>query len=222
VPVVAGSVSAAKTPKVELCHLDQVLGTYSLNVISASGLAKHLAHGDIIPGEGVLDANCQPVVAARVFARAFADSNGNHTYDADVDDLFTELVDTTGDGLLDAGDTVRTIQYPVDFVGGTAPYGVVDHVISAVEAQAPGLVGVAVDAPAGFTRYSWIRIAGAEAFDEYTITGIDIHSGYQDAFASASDDIRVSSVSPSLPSDLHVTKTFDGDDSWLEISVYAN
>ena len=79
-----------------------------------------------------------------------------------------------------------------------------------------------INDPAGFTRYSWIRISEAEAFDEYTITGIDIHSGYQDAFASASDDIRVSSVSPSLPSDLNVTKPFDGDDPWLEISVYAN
>ncbi|HEX5018654.1 MAG TPA: hypothetical protein VFX15_13840 [Actinomycetes bacterium] len=221
VPLVVGPVSAAKTPKVDVCHLDQVLGTYSVTTIAVSSLAKHLAHGDGLPGDGTFDENCQPVSPARVFARAFADKNGNHTYDRDADVLFTELVDTNGSDVLDVGDTVRTIEYPVDFIGGSEPYGVEDHVVTDVPAgQGPTAVGVSVDDPAGFTSYTWIRVEIGEAFQEATITGIDITSRFQDLFVSDADKIQMSSLSPSHPADLDIEKPFDGDDGWLEIAIY--
>lgn len=114
--ITAGAVSAASKPKIDVCHLDQKLGTYTLTSIPSSTLSKHVAHGDGLPGDGAFDENCQPVPPApRVFAVAFSDTNGNHTYEAGTDRLIAALVDTNEDGTVSVGDTVETDAFPLTF-----------------------------------------------------------------------------------------------------------
>lgn len=50
----------------------------------------------------------------RLLAVAWTDTNGDHTYEAAADSLIAKLVDTNGDGVVNAGDTVTTNQFPRD------------------------------------------------------------------------------------------------------------
>ena len=114
--ITAGAVSAAAKPKIDVCHFDQRLGTYTLTTIPSSSLAKHLAHGDGLPGEGAFDENCQPVPPApRVFAVAFSDTNGNHAFETGTDRLIAALVDANEDGMVSVGDAVETDAFPLTF-----------------------------------------------------------------------------------------------------------
>jgi hypothetical protein len=220
IPLVVGSASAAKTTKIDICHLDQVLRTYSLNTISVTSLAKHLAHGDVFPGEGVLDANCQPV-PARVFVRAFRNADGQPGYNPAADVLYSELVDTNGNASLDAGDTVRVHAYPTDFSGGTGAVGVPSHVVTSVSTNT--LTDVDVLTTSG--EFVWARGAEGETYVEVGADpAVDV-TVFQDNFIggsaiSQSDRISVVSSSPSQPLiPIVVAKDREADDPWLDIAI---
>jgi hypothetical protein len=153
------------------------------------------------------------------FARAWGERDGVPGYDPSSDDLFSELVDTNGDGVVSVGDTVRTVSYPVDFVDGTGTYGVVDHVVIAVVGQDTTFLIVAVDDPVGITQYAWLRFPDIEGFTETTNGANGFASSYIDSFEAGTDQIRLTQDSPSHPAEVSATKAFDGDDAWLEVSL---
>ena len=51
----------------------------------------------------------------RLFAVAFSDTNGNHTYEEGADRLIAALVDANEDGMVSVGDTVETDSFPLTF-----------------------------------------------------------------------------------------------------------
>jgi hypothetical protein len=140
-------------------------------------------------------------------------------YDPSADDLFSELVDTNGDGLVSVGDTVRTVSYPVDFVGGIGSYGVEDHVVTKVDGQDATSIIVSVDDQVGSTQYAWVRFGDAEGFIETTTGANFLSSVYIDDFEAGIDQIQMTQDSPSHPADVSVTKDFEGNDTWLEVSL---
>ena len=199
VPLVVGSASAAKAPKIAVCHLDQVTGTYSLNMISESGVAKHLAHGDGLPGEGDLDANCQPVPPpARVIATAWTDLNGNHVYDEGIDRLIAKLVDTDGSNDVSVDDTITTDQFPLDFAATIfADATVTSFVVTDVN---PG-DATTISVNAGEARFRWLSNPDFDRYDEQLdslVNGFVDRSG-PESCASVGDVLGVLAGSPSQP-----------------------
>jgi hypothetical protein len=73
---------------------------------------------------------------ARVFVRAFTDTNADHVFQAGTDHLIASVVDSNGDGVVSVGDTIFTDEFPLtpDPVTGFGTFGVksatVDHVYS--------------------------------------------------------------------------------------------
>ena len=54
-----------------------------------------------------------------MFATAWTDLNGNHIYDPAVDSLIAKLVDTDRSNAINAGDTITTNRFPLDFAAST-------------------------------------------------------------------------------------------------------
>lgn len=54
--------AAAKAAKVDVCHVNGT-GSYQLLNINGNALPAHLGHGDLLPGAGVLGADCKAAVA---------------------------------------------------------------------------------------------------------------------------------------------------------------
>ena len=214
VPLVVGSASAARPePKVDICHLDHELGTYALISVSASSVAAHLAQGDGLPGEGTFDSNCQVVVeAARAFARAYRDVDGVNGYDPSSDVLYSEVVDTNGNDVLDVGDTVMIFAYPLDFSGATGSVGAPTHVVTSVDqANTPSIVQVTT----AEGSFIWGTNIGGELYLE---AGPLFQTILSDS--ASSDLISVVSGSPSQPvTPMVVNQVSQGDDAWLEIAI---
>jgi hypothetical protein len=151
-----------------------------------------------------------------VFARAWGERDGEPGYNPSSDDLFSELVDTNGDGVVSVGDTVRTVSYPVDFVGGIGAYGVEGHVVTDLVIQDTTFTIVAV----GITQYFWARFPEAEGFTETTTGPSGFASSYMDSFEAGTDQIHMNQDSPSHPADVQpISKAFEGNDTWLEVSL---
>jgi hypothetical protein len=97
------------------------------------------------------------IAPPRVFAVAFADTNGDHTYQDGVDHLIAALIDTNRDGVVDAGDTAVTAEFPLttDPVAGFGSFGVTSATVS-TGVVTPGAVEVSTPA----TIYEWFSNDG--------------------------------------------------------------
>ena len=136
------------------------------------------------------------VSGPRVFALAFSNVDGVSGYDAANDVLIAKLVDTNGDDLVDAGDTVITDRYPLDFsVTSFGTFGVTSHVVANV-AAATGTQASVTDA----SGRSYIIEARetAQRYLESTSTGSTFQTSIFDSIGGA-DLIVAQSSSPSQP-----------------------
>ena len=97
------------------------------------------------------------IAPPRVFAVAFTDTNGDHTYQDGVDHLIAALVDTNRDDAVDAGDTAVTDEFPLttDPVGGFGTFGVTSATLT-TGVVTPGAVEVSTPA----TIYEWFSNDG--------------------------------------------------------------
>ena len=65
--LMASRIAAANEGKVGVCHVDGK-NNYRLISVNANAKPAHLAHGDILPGEGGLGADCSSVVVVESFS----------------------------------------------------------------------------------------------------------------------------------------------------------
>jgi hypothetical protein len=87
----------------------------------------------VLNGKGTGSGSATFTIAPpRVFAIAFTDTNGDHTYQDGVDHLIAALVDTNRDGVVDAGDTAVTDEFPLstDPVSAFGTFGVTSATVT--------------------------------------------------------------------------------------------
>ena len=117
----------------------QSVGDHTVNV------AVGLKNG----GGGTGSASFTVVVAPpRIFAVAYSDTNGNHTYEGGTDRLIAALVDTNQDGDVSIGDTVETDAFPLtlDPVDDFGAFTVKSATVTGVTGFTPGSVQVTTTA----------------------------------------------------------------------------
>jgi hypothetical protein len=118
----AGSLYAAKTPKVDICHYDADQGIYKPISVSINAEQKHLDnHGDLYPNGApgtasvVLDADCKVSVnPLTVLAVAYINVDEEAGY-GEKDIAIAELLDADDNGSINPGDLVRLGEYPTSF-----------------------------------------------------------------------------------------------------------
>jgi hypothetical protein len=150
----------------------------------------------------------------RLFAVAWTDTNGDHTYEAAADSLIAKLVDTNGDGVVNAGDTVTTNQFPRDH-DGTAfePATVTTFDVTSVPIANSG--EIVVGTMAGL--FAWISQGDLEQYQELTpsigtIVLIDD--------PAQCDQIRLEENSPSEIATPSIDVTCDdADNPFLDVTV---
>jgi hypothetical protein len=99
---VGGSKSTTYT--IELTNLSDGDHTVAVAVVAKNGgVGTGSASFTVLPAQPSL------------FAVAFADTNGNHTYEGGTDRLVAALVDSNQDGTVSVGDTVETDAFPLTF-----------------------------------------------------------------------------------------------------------
>jgi hypothetical protein len=157
----AGTVLAAKQPKVTVCHYDKTLDIYvALSVAEAS---KHLAHGDTL-ADGRL-------AGKTVYALAYTNADGIAGYSACGDNLIGAIVEASGDGVPSAGDKVLFGQFPTAF---SAPYGftsfpATEATLTGISAcDASSLVGDVLGAQAAFVHTASVDGFGWGYVQEFT------------------------------------------------------
>lgn len=107
----------------------------------------------VLNGKGTGSGSAPFTIAPpRVFAVAFTDTNGDHTYQDGVDHLIAALIDTNRDDVVDAGDTALTDEFPLttDPVGGFGTFGVTSATLTS------GVITpVGVEVVTAATIYEW-------------------------------------------------------------------
>ena len=98
---------------IDICHwVNEDVGFKHIKINSRSQQAHIDNHGDKVYIEG---ANCNGAVTPWRFAIAFINVDGMPGYDDTVDILIARLDDTNGSLGVDAGDTVVTSSYPLNY-----------------------------------------------------------------------------------------------------------
>jgi hypothetical protein len=188
----------AKAGKTAICHFnaddDPDTPEFELLMVkSGKAVAKHLAHGDGVPGGDVLDENCQIIFA---IAYTDVDPNDGPGFKDGTDVLISKLVDGNDNGVTDVGDKVIPGRYPKDFTATTfgtfqAPQHTIDSSVFS-----SGSSTITAFTTSGFS-FQWFTIAGS---DQYSEAGNGPSSRITDAFASAgSDGLVISAAMPSQP-----------------------
>lgn len=161
-----------------------------------------------------------------VFARAWTDVGDDDAYDPASDVLIAELVDTNRDGVVSAGDTITTNEFPLGFDGATTSFGdflVTSHTVTSLGTVGPEVLEVFV----GSSDFMWSAISGFERYLENPELTLLFDNG---GLAVSCDRLL---VHPSSPSEPDVSAAFDvearcpseeenvvnGDDSFLETMI---
>lgn len=204
-----------------VCHFQSGGGTYKLLELPAKAHSAHLRHGDANPGDFVpgsdeqlrLDGSCQvvPVEADSVGTFALARSGAVSV---------AELVDSNGDGIPSAGDTVLMGQYPLDFdASGFGSFNKAEHTVEVVEVcDANRWLRVTVDTPSG----SFVDFfdGGMERFWEHR-PNLD-NTMLRDGITRSTDKIEAEVNSPSEPDppvDLDRRSVGEGDDHFVDVEL---
>ena len=175
-------------------------------------------------GAGTGSASFTVVVAPpRMFAVAFSDTNGNHTYEGGTDRLIAALVDTNQDGDLSVGDTVETDAFPLtlDPVGDFGDFAVKSATVTSVTGSTPGSVQVATTATliTWASRVSgpvevvqWVPAAGGP--ESYLADNTTSSSGFSDAIS-----INGGAALGAVPSDVVTSGLDQTDNAFVDIGL---
>ena len=226
---VAGTALAAKPTKVQLCHLNPRTETWSLITVVEKKVAAHLAHGDGMPGGAVpgvggatFGDDCSVQGDSTIFAIAWVDRDGNHTYDESNDFLIAKLVDANLNRTLDAGDEVITGGYPLDFVPEQfSVFNVSTHTVDSVFVQAGRTVAFDADANA----YNWETPDEGfdrEVYEERVLDNslVLIQDGHS---TTEGDRILLDDTAPSVPAiERDLSQSNDTNDDFIDVFVLAS
>jgi hypothetical protein len=160
------------------------------------------------------------VAGPRVFALAFSNVDGFPGFDPANDVLIAKLVDTTGDGLLDLGDTVVTERYPLDFAptrfGPFGTFGLTSHEVANVSTTSS--TSAVVTDGAG-RQYSFGSSDTSQKYQEATSGTPRLETSIFDSFGSL-DTIHAQSSAPSHPDTLVDPRIFGtdlGDSPFIDV-----
>jgi hypothetical protein len=148
-------------------------------------------------------------------AVAWTDLNGDHAYEAATDSLIARLVDTNGDGVPSAGDTITTNRFPrLHDASAFEPATVTNFTVTSVPTANSG--EIVVGTAAGL--FAWISQEGLEQYQELQLTVGTIT--LVDGPAPFCDDITLEEDSPSEIA----TPTGDGtcdeaNDAFLDVAI---
>jgi hypothetical protein len=139
---------------------------------------------------------------ARVFATAFTNVDGIAGFNRSADVLIAELVDSSGDNAINAGDTVVMGSYPTDIVPSSfGTFGVTSHVVTGLaQFSAEGvLVNVGDDS------FEWFHGSDTLAIEAYAEYASSDETQIVDTLHASNcndvgDAILVGTASPSQPS----------------------
>lgn len=225
--------------KIMVCHLDRIDDPndpeydgspgWELLEVNEKSLDRHIAHGDALPGTEGLDENCQPVAAAKVFARAYSDSDPNDQvgYNAAVDVLIAELVDASGNGSLDVGDEVRTYQYPKSLTPftsvGFGNFTVTTHTVSNIGIASAARITVYSSGSANEFIFETEAFSGTERYQELEFA-IGISYIIDARGGSGSDGVYIDPNSPSEPEGgVNAPGGNNGnDDQFVDVEINLN
>jgi len=120
--VASAGTSQAAQEKFDVCHMEGN-GSYHLITIAEPGYETHYAHGDGLIGDPVpggtdyvFAEDCTLQRAVDTLAIAFTDIDPTDgSFKAGIDVVIARLLDENGNGIVDVGDTVTTLYYPLDF-----------------------------------------------------------------------------------------------------------
>ena len=225
---IGGTALAAKPAKIQLCHLNPRTGAWSLITVVEKKVDAHLAHGDGFPGEAVpgtaetFGPDCTIQGDGSIFAVAWVDRNGNHTYEADTDFLISKLVDANLNLTLDAGDEVITGGYPIDFTSEQfSVFNVTTHVVADTFVAAGRIV--AFDAAENV--YNWdtpSAEAPRELYEERVLDNSLVL--FWDGHATTQGDrIVTNATAPSAPAiERDLYQENDTNDDFVDVFVLAS
>jgi hypothetical protein len=154
-----------------------------------------------------------------VFAVAYTDIDvSDGEYNPDVDRLIAKVADANDSGVLDAGDSVTTGEYPTDFSATTfGQFATTQHTVSAVTAQSAELCWVEAQSGAFTWQHEDFFL---ESYSEAT-PQLEAISNITDGFETAADDhIKIEVGSPSSPADTFTTFGFVFEDqAFIDIEL---
>ena len=225
-------IEAKGLEKIDICHKDNEEGIFKHIKISAGSQQAHFDnHGDKEYTEG---ANCNDPSPPWRFAIAFINVDDIPGYDNTVDIMVAGLYDTNGNYIVDAGDTVVTHSFPLQF----APCG--DSVTQCLDVRA-FKVNTQVITEVGEVnsttirvewksmRYSWFDSVGGEAYEERDQLAFFDEDGtitrFEDEItlgAGEGDKLFVGDRSPSRPTEeASITRGGNGmDDNFIDVKVH--
>jgi hypothetical protein len=148
-------------------------------------------------------------------AVAWTDLNGDHTYEAATDSLIAKLVDTNGDRVPSAGDTITTNRFPRDH-GATAfePATVTTFGVTSVPIADSGQIVAATAAG----LFDWESPGDLEQYQELVLNGGTIL--LIDGPAPFCDNITLEEGSPSEIATPSGDGTCDeANDAFLDVAI---
>jgi hypothetical protein len=218
---------------VDICHwVNEDVGFKHIKINSRSQQAHIDNHGDKMYIEGE---NCNGAAPPWRFAIAFINVDGLPGYDDTVDILIARLDDTNGNLIVDAGDTVVTNSYPLNFdpCGGSftqcldvRAFKVNTQIITEINEAKEFSINVVWKK----MRYRWFD---ADFFEQYSeIDDAAANDGVRGAAVELEDEISAGSAegdkiivgdrSPSRPSseEVDISRSMsDVDDKFLDVEV---
>jgi hypothetical protein len=155
-------------------------------------------------------------------AVAYSDLDGDHTFSSG-DVLINRLVDTNGDGIPSAGDTIELGQYPIDFtLTNFASFDAPDLIVTDVDQLYYGEIAVTTANWANRLEWHGHPASEGEYYSEWV--GV-VHTGIHDRFNDAipADYITADPGTPSQPAlpVLGMTRTQQGDDRFIDVHIYG-
>ena len=219
--------------KVDICHWVSEDESFIHIKINSNTQQVHIDnHGDKQYIEG---ANCNDPAPPWRFAIAFINVDGIPGYDGTVDILIARLDDTNGNHVVDAGDTVVTNSYPLNFdpCGGSLTqcldvraFKVNTQIITEInEAN-----GSSINVVWKKMRYRWFdsdfldgysEIDDAAANDGVRGAGVELEDEIS-AESAEGDKLIIGDRSPSRPSseEVNISREFsDIDDNFIDVEV---
>jgi len=160
---------------VTICHLNVQTGSFQ-PLLLATGVAveKHLAHGDLQPGDplpngnGTMPEDCSGFLLP-VLAIAYTDVDANDGgYREGVDRPISVLLDANLDGVVSVGDEIRVYGFPIDFdASAFGSVAVSSHNVASVVFTRYYIIV----ADAAGSTFRWSNWGGTELYAEYDFNG---------------------------------------------------
>jgi hypothetical protein len=152
----------------------------------------------------------------KLLAIAYSDLNGNHIYDAG-DVMISQLLDTNGDGIPSAGDTVEMGRYPTSFEASAfADWGIRSHLVASVDVSEPDRI---YTRDSTFGAHWWTR-RSAGYYDQYVehYDSLGTVSTFVDR--EVGDDLSTWASSPSRAAGrLEIATVGTGDDRFIDVEI---